>query len=333
MKALIYMGNKTMEYKDVPDPIMNERDNVLVKITAVGICGSDVHGYLGMTGRRNEPMIMGHEMAGEVVDTLGSTDLKAGDQVVILGFVNCGECQFCLAGKTNFCQNITRNLGILSEDGAMCELIAINEAQLIKVPSGLDPRLGALAEPLAVAYAGAKKLGAPNPDAPILLIGAGTIGLLVLASLLYLGHKNVVVSDNNDRRLGLAKAMGAQDCLRPEQLPGDGRYAKVLDAVGIAQTHASGLENVQTGGSIVWVGNTVREVTLPIPSIVMREITIIGSYIFNRDEFYEAVQMIVSGKMALDMLIECTAPLSEGADVFRRLGIKREDIIKAMLVP
>lgn len=333
MKALVYLGNEKIKYMDMPDPVLDEENNTLVRITAVGVCGSDVQGFLGRTGRRNPPLIMGHEMAGEVVSTLGSSELKPGDKVAILGFVNCGECEFCRAGRTNFCCQPKRNLGILSEHGGMCDYITINDHQLVKVRDDMDMGVCSLAEPLAVAYAGAKKLGEPKPDTRILLIGAGTIGLMALASIKYLGHENVDVCDINPRRLKLARGMGASNAFTFDELEQGAHYDLVLDAVGIPPTYARSLQQVKTGGTIVWVGNASKEVTLPIPGIVMREITIKGSYIYNNSEILEAIAMLQSGRMDLGSLIELRAPLSQGEEIFERLAHKREDIIKAVLIP
>lgn len=344
MKALVLTELGKLKYQEYKDPVVDANHNVLVRIKAVGVCGSDIQGFLGRTGRRIPPMIMGHEMSGEVVSVLEGSDnpngLQKGDRVVILPFVNCGVCGPCQRGKTNFCTNPIEYYGILHDDGGMCDYISIRASHLVKVPQETEFILAALAEPLAVAYSGAKKVQG-DPDTPVLLFGAGTIGLLALGSLKALGHNNIIVCDANPRRLEVAKKMGAMETVIPDmllnfdwisRLTGGEGFSVVLDAVGVPSTYAAGLQVVAAGATVIWIGNACKSYELSIPDVVMREITIKGSFIYCEQEIREAIDIIVNNKIDFSDFIELVAPMKRGEEIFDRLANKKEDVIKAILV-
>ncbi len=337
MKALVFTDTAEMVYREVPDPVLDSNHDVRVRIEACGICGSDVQGYLGRTGRRIPPMIMGHEMAGcitELLPSAQSAGLSAGDRVVILPFVNCRECAFCQKGYTNFCTSPKEYYGILKDNGGMCDEITINASQLVKIPSSVNPVYAALSEPMAVAYSAAKKISCAM-DESILLFGAGTIGLMVLMSLNARGFGNVVVSDANPRRLDKALKLGAKHVLQPAQLKEyvieNGRFHYAIDAVGIPATYQDSIDSTENSGEIVWVGNACRTFELPIPDLVMRGLTLKGSFIYTEDEIKEAIGIIVKDPERFSALVELIAPMAKGPEVFHRLAVDKEDVIKAVL--
>ncbi|QQO09646.1 zinc-dependent alcohol dehydrogenase [Breznakiella homolactica] len=339
MHGLVFDDIGSMVWKEVAAPGLDEFHNILVKISAVGICGSDIHGYLGLTGRRIPPMIMGHEMAGIVEAAGPGTSLKKGQPVVILPFVNCGKCEFCKKGKTNFCTDPVEYYGILKDNGGMAEYLAVPEHQLVPIPDTTNLVHASLAEPLAVAYGGARKITDPE-DSPLLLFGAGAIGLLSLQVLRALGNRSVYVCDANERRLEKAKTLGAKECFVPgNALPEtvrdiieNGGFPRVLDAVGVPATYENGVQWAAIGAKIVWVGNACKTVTLEIPDIVMKELTIAGSFIYTRQEIADAIALINSGSIDCGILVELTEKMENGPEVFRRLAIEKEDRIKAVLV-
>lgn len=344
MKALVLTELGKVVYQEYPDPVLTVEHNVLVRVKAVGICGSDVQGFLGRTGRRVPPMIMGHEMSGEVVAILSGTaspyGLAVGDSVVILPFVNCRECGPCCEGRTNFCQRPLEYYGILQDNGGMCDYISIASRQLVKIPKEIDYRYAALAEPLAVAYSGTKKVCGDSLS-PVLLLGAGTIGLLALGSLQSLGFRNIVVCDANPRRLELARKMGAGVVVAPELLQdaswiatvtkGNG-FKAVLDAVGVPATYSAGIKVAAIGATLVWIGNACKSYEISIPDLVMRELTVKGSFIYSESEIKEAICMIVENRIDLTDFIELVLPMERGAEAFERLANNKEDIVKAILV-
>ena len=338
MKALVFTDISKMEYKEVPDPVLDCNHNVRVRIEACGICGSDVQGYLGRTGRRIPPMIMGHEMAGFITELgmeASSSGLAVGDRVVILPFVNCGECSFCHKGYTNFCISPKEYYGILEDNGGMCDEITINASQLVSIPSSVNPIFAALSEPMAVAYSAAKKISCTS-DEPVLLFGAGTIGLMVLMSLTANGFKNIIVSDANPRRLQKALELGAKDVLMPERLKeytsANGRFLHTIDAVGVPSTYKASIDSTENSGEIVWVGNACRTFDLSIPDLIMRGLTIKGSFIYTEKEIKEAIGIIVKNPERFSVLVELIATMDKGEDVFHRLAVDKEDIIKAVLI-
>lgn len=338
MKALVFTDISKMEYKEVPDPVLDCNHNVRVRIEACGICGSDVQGYLGRTGRRIPPMIMGHEMAGFITElgmAASSSGLAVGDRVVILPFVNCGECSFCHKGYTNFCISPKEYYGILEDNGGMCDEITINASQLVSIPSSVNPIFAALSEPMAVAYSAAKKISCTS-DEPVLLFGAGTIGLMVLMSLTANGFKNIIVSDANPRRLQKALELGAKDVLMPERLKeytsANGRFLHTIDAVGVPSTYKASIDSTENSGEIVWVGNACRTFDLSIPDLIMRGLTIKGSFIYTEKEIKEAIGIIVKNPERFSVLVELIETMDKGEDVFHRLAVDKEDIIKAVLI-
>ncbi len=340
MKALLFTQLQEMVWTEVPDPVLDSSHSVLVRMGAVGICGSDIQGYLGLTGRRIPPMIMGHEMAGLVEKTIGPTSFRKGQKVIVMPFVNCGLCENCRSGKTNFCINPKEYYGILSDNGGMAEYLAIDEYHLIPIPDYVDLKVAALAEPLAVAYGGVEKIDIKDSK-PILIIGAGTIGLFVLSILKSLGKENVFVCDMNQRRLSIAKKLGAEhvkqlgfedDDTWMQICTHNNGFNYIIDAVGVSATYTLSVKWASRGASLVWIGNASKMVSIPIPDLIMRELTIHGSFIYNDETFRKSIELLVNESERFAQIIELVAPMSTGADVFKRLAIEKQDIIKAILV-
>ncbi len=338
MKALVFVGPGEMPLRDHPDP-SPAAGEVVVAVRAAGICGSDVHGYLGATGRRRPGIVMGHEAAGDVVDVgRGVTSVKAGDRVVLRSILSCGRCERCLRGQPNLCLD-RRGLG-MHFDGAYAERIAVPEALVVPMPDTLSYEEGALVEPLAVA------MHAVNitPFALlefVVVVGAGAIGLLTLLAARLRGAGSIVVTDQSAHRLAVARSLGAdlsvdvtaQDPVEIVQAATDGRGADaVLEAVGIGATASQSLRLVRSGGNVTWIGNSAPLVELPMQELVTRELTLRGSYAF-REEFEQAADAIAEGTIDVRPLIERKAPLDEGSDVFRELGAGELDAIKVVLMP
>jgi len=205
MKALVYHGPKKIVLENINEVNPNV-DEAIVEITAVGICGSDVEGYLGKTGRRTAPMVMGHEFTGRAIKPAENGKLKINNKVVVFPKLYCGECLQCKQGKQNLCEKAD-TFGVLSRNGAMTEKMVINERYLIPVDSKLDDIELSLTEPLAVANHATMKvveMKMPN-DTYLLVVGTGTIGLFILQILKAHGYKNVFVMDLSDIRLDIAK--------------------------------------------------------------------------------------------------------------------------------
>ena len=340
MKGLVYQGPKELVWQDVSDVHAGEKE-VRIKIKAVGICGSDVHGYLGLTGRRIAPMIMGHEFSGEV-DQVGDgvTSVAVGDRVTAQPVQFCGTCEFCAQGLTNLCASPKKKFfGVLDCNGAMAEYLVVPERLLYKLPDTLGYEAGALAEAVAVAYRGVKRAG-DLTGKHVLVIGAGTIGLLVLALVKMRGAEKVYISDLSDGRLAVAQQMGADVLLNPgtedvlqrvKELTGGKGVDISLEAVGVTPSAKQSIELLRTGGHAVWIGNSAKTVEIPMQDVVTRELRIDGTFIYTHEEFGEAVELLGSGAMHVEPMISLVADMQRGPELFAKLADDPGDLIKVIL--
>jgi L-iditol 2-dehydrogenase len=338
MRALVFVGAGEMALHERPDPQPGPGD-VVVAVRAAGICGSDVHGYLGITGRRAPGLVMGHEAAGDVV-AVGNlvASVRVGDRVALRSVLPCGVCDRCRHGQPNICSN-RRGLG-MQFDGAYADLVVVPEAMLLPLPDPLSYADGALIEPLAVAMHAVNRTPFELMDV-VVVIGAGAIGLLTLLAARQRGAGSVIVTDRNDHRLAVAKSLGADltvnvDRADPVAIVRDatgGRGADaVFEAVGISPTVAQSLATARPGGQVTWIGNSLPTVELSMQEMVTRELTLRGVYAFN-DEFEQAASAIATGRIDVRRLVERTAPLGEAVELFRQLGAAELDAVKVILMP
>lgn len=343
MKALVYTKPFQLEYVDYPDPVIGEED-VLVLIKACGICGSDVHGYKGTTGRRIPPVIMGHEASGVIVDSGKKVKgWKKGDRVTFDSTISCGSCYFCRKNQINLCNN-RRVMGVSCEeykqDGAMAEYLVVPQRILYLLPDGLEFEKAALVEPLSVAVHAINRTPV-KPNDNIVVIGAGIIGLLVFQALKSYGHKDIIVVDTDQNRLNLAKKLGAGTVLNPDKLDVSSQISQmtnklgadvVFEAVGIKPTVIICVNSLKKGGALTLIGNLAPVVDMPLQSIVTREISLYDSYI-SSGEYPLCLEMIANGAIDVDNLISEIKPLSEGAEWFKRLHEKQAGLMKVILTP
>lgn len=325
MKAVYYAGEKRAEIREIPIPTP-EPDEYLVHIDACGVCGSDVEGFLGKTGRRIAPMIMGHECAGKVVSAPASGKLPAGTSVVIYPKFFCGACPDCKAGKENICKNADF-LGVMAYDGAMTEYVCVREQYLIPY-AGIRPDIAAMVEPAAVAYAGVCKISDEELQNAehICVIGAGTIGLMALSWLKYRGAKHVIVCDTNSFRLELAKKMHADDVINPAmcddfrarigELTDDAMCDFTVEAVGINATAASSIEALRTSGVAVWIGNAAKTVSINMQQVVTTQLTIKGTYIYSFRDFKKITELLASGAIDVEPMISLRMDMAQGDKAF-----------------
>jgi L-iditol 2-dehydrogenase len=312
---------------------------VSVTVRAAGICGSDVHGYVGSTGRRRPGVVMGHEAAGEVRAVgEGVEGVKAGDRVALRSILPCGECASCGRGRGNVCEN-RRGLG-MHLDGAYADEVVVPQSLVMPLPAELSFEQGAMIEPLGVALH-AVNLTPFGPDDDVAIVGAGAIGLLALLGVRDRGAARVVVSDRSRHRLALAQRLGADvtvdagkgDPSAAIREATDGRGADaVLEAVGIGPTVQQSLAGARIGGNVTWVGNSAPTVEIGMQDVVTRELTIRGAY-GSTTEFDEAAELIAAGRIDVRPLIEHLAPLEDGPSLFRALGEGRLDAAKVILQP
>lgn len=340
MKALRYLGERQLETQEVEKPIP-QKGEVLLRVKACGICGSDVHGYLGLTGRRLPPMTMGHEFAAEV-EALGEgvTKFKIGDGVIPQPINFCGECENCKQGLTNMCLN-KKFFGVLDVDGAMAEYVAVPEKLLYKLPDNISYKIGALTEPYAVAYGAVKKSG-DLAGKNVLIIGAGTIGLCILQLVKLKNPAKIIVSDLSDSRLDAAKEFGADEVVNPSiedamaaiENYTDGHMIDVsIEAVGVQPTANQSIKCLRIGGTAVWVGMSQKEMQINMQDIVCFARKILGSFNYTHQEFGEVAEIIGSGKLNAEKLISKVIPLKETMQAMEDLHQKPDEYIKIIIEP
>lgn len=341
MKAVYYIGDNHMEMRDISIPAP-KADEYLVKIDACGICGSDVEGYLGKTGRRVAPMIMGHECAGTVTQAPEGGAYAAGRKVAIFPKFFCGVCETCKAGAVNLCPD-AKFLGVMDYDGAMTEYICAREQYLIPYEGGRAD-IASLAEPAAVAYNSVCKLSDKQiaQASNILVVGAGTIGLMALLWLKYRGAKRVIVSDISDFRLELAARIGADEVCNPSRenfqdkisaLTGGAMCDISIEAVGIASTAQCSLDALKPAGNAIWIGNAAQMVSINMQHVVTRELSIKGNYIYSLEDFKDCVRLLSGKVIDVEPLITHYMDLSEGVNAFELLKNNKDGkAVKIVLV-
>lgn len=339
MKAILYEGPDKLRYTDVPD-VSPETGEVKLRVKACGICGSDVAGYQGLTGRRLEPMIMGHEFCGQVTELgNGVKDLKEGDIVAVYPVNFCGECEMCKKGDVHLCLN-KRSYGVLAENGAFAEYICVPEKCCFPVAGGVSYAVGSLMEPLAVAYRGVNHAGDLKGKS-VFLAGTGTIGLLALACVKMKGASTIIVSDMDDERLKVAKDLGADITVNPskedlKQLVLDhtgGMGVDVgIEAVGITPTVQQVMSVLRFGGKAVWIGNNRKMIEINMQEVVTRELSVNGSFLYGYQEFKEVVELLNQDKLNVGPLISKEITLEQGIEYFEKLKNHEENLIKVVVV-
>ncbi len=343
MKALVLTDYLQFEIRDVPTPPIAD-DEVLIKVRAVGICGSDVHGMTGATGRRIPPIIMGHEASGVVAETGRSVKrLRGGERVTFDSTVNCGECDACRRGRVNLCDN-RRVLGVSCDeyrrDGAMTEYIAVPERIVYPMPDGMTFEQAAMVEAVSIAFHGVSRAGVSIGDT-VVVVGTGMIGLLLIQTARLSGAGRIIAVDIDDRKLEFSRQFGVDETINSAKLDAasrvfdltDGRGAHVaLEAVGIEASVNAAIASVRKGGRVVLIGNLAPQIQFPLQSVVTREIDLRGSCA-SSGEIPACLEMIASGRIDVDGLISRVAPLEEGGKWFHALHEAREPLFKVILAP
>lgn len=342
MKALLLSRYKQLEIADLPEPTPGAGE-VLVRVAACGICGSDVHGYDGSSGRRIPPIVMGHEAAGTIA-ALGPevASLAPGDRVTFDSTVYCGACAPCRRGEVNLCDN-RQVLGVSCGDyrraGAFAEYVVVPSRIVYRLPDSLSFAEAAMLEATAVALH-AISLAEISPQSIGLVLGAGMIGLLSAQALRVAGCQRILVADIDHSRLLLAEEVGGSEVLLAgdrllehiSKLSGGAGVDLAVEAVGKNDTVLLAVESVRKAGTVVLVGNISPQVTLPLQKVVTRQIRLQGSCA-SAGEYPRAIELLSTGAINVKPLITAVAPLDEGPRWFERLHAREPNLMKVVLTP
>ncbi len=330
MRALQLVAPSTLAVVDLPAPVPGPGE-VRLRVRACGICGSDLHGMDGSSGRRIPPLVMGHEASG-TVDAVGEgvTAWNAGDRVTFDSTVWCGECGYCREGRVNLC-DARQVVGVacaeFRRDGAFAEFVTVPQRILHRLPDALSFEEAAFAEPVGVALHAVKRAGAVA-GRTALVVGAGLIGLLVIQALKRAGASKIIAVDLDEGRLKLAKELGAD-----EVIPGGSAVVPEVDVamevVGAAPTVDLAIRSVRKGGRVVLVGNLSPTVPLPLQVVVTRELDVVGTCAIA-GEYPEALEAIASGGIRVKPLISARVSLEDGVSAFDKA--KAPGALKVLVV-
>ena len=329
MKALVYTGTREMSYRDEPAPARVEGE-VLIRVDAVGICGSDMHAYHGHDPRRVPPLILGHELAGEILDGPGK-----GKRVTVNPLITCGHCEYCVQGRNNLCAN--RTMIGMTRAGGFAEYLTTAAASVIDLPEGMSARAAALTEPAATALhainTAMRCLVRPLPECKALVIGGGAIGLLTSLLLRHYGCRHVRVAETNALRRESAQRAGAGEVFDPSgAAPAANSAELVIDAVGMKATRAMALAAVKPGGVIVHVGLGDWASEIDMRKLTLAEITLAGVYTYSTADLRAAAVALHEGAFG-DLAWVEERPLAEGARAFQDLDQGRSASAKILLRP
>jgi L-iditol 2-dehydrogenase len=343
MNALLLTEYMRLELTAIPEPLIGPED-VLVRVRACGICGSDVHGLDGSTGRRIPPLVMGHEAAGEVAQTGSAvTDLRVGERVTFDSTISCGRCFYCAAGEVNLCdgrQVLGVSPGAYRRHGAFAELVAVPRRIVYRLPEAIGFEQAAMIEAVSVAVHAVELIPVRLGDTAV-VVGSGMIGLLAIQAARLAGCTRVVAIDIDEGRLELARQLGATDALNPgavepagavRELTGGRGAGVVLECLGAAGTVRMAIACARKGGTVALVGNLAPGVELPLQDVVTRQIRLQGSCA-SSGEYPAAIEMLSKGAIRVDPLISAVAPLAEGPAWFERLYRREPGLMKVILRP
>ena len=347
MKALLLTAPGRLELADLEVPDVGPGE-VRVRVSACGICGSDVHGYTGSTGRRIPPLVMGHEAAG-TVDAVGSGvgDLAPGRRVVLDSTVFCGRCEHCLAGAENLCTQrevLGVSCGTYRRHGCFAEFVTVPRRIVYPIPDSLDFVSAALLEPLTIALHAVRLGGAGPGTRSAVVVGAGTIGLAVVAALAAKGVARIAAIDLDPGRLAAARKLGATETFAATEDAGQraARWAAsspdtdgadlVVEAVGATASVGTAVAAATRGGTVVLVGNVSPAIELPLQAVVTRQLRLQGSCA-SAGCYPEAIRLVAEGRVDLAGFVSRVAPLAEGPDWFSRLEAREAGLVKVVLEP
>lgn len=343
MKALVLVSYNHFEYREVPQPVPGP-DEVLVEVKACGICGSDVHGMDGSTGRRIPPLIMGHEAAGIIAEV--GQEVRSwlpGDRVTFDSTVYCGRCDYCRRGQSNLCEK-RQVLGVSCKeyrrDGAFAQYVTVPERILYRLPEGLSFEHAAMVEAVSIAAHAVRRTGVRATDT-VVVVGTGMIGLLIVQVLRLMGCHRIIAVDVDLKRLDMALQLGADEKVVAQgpnateilrEMTGGKGADSAIEVVGRSESVKTAVASLRKGGRLTFVGNLSPIVELPLQSVVTNELELSGSCA-SSGEYPTCLEWMATGAIAVAPLISAVAPLAEGARWFDVLHKGGGNHLKVILRP
>jgi len=343
MQALLLNNYMELELTEMPAPVPAP-DEVLVRVAACGICGSDVHGLDGSSGRRIPPLVMGHEASG-VVAAVGAKvrRVREGDRVAFDSTIWCGACHFCRRGEMNLCDNrqvLGVSCGEYRRHGAFAEYVVVPERVIAPLPETLSFEEAAMIEPASVAVHAVNLTPVRLGDTAV-VVGTGMIGLLVVQALRLAGCGRIIAVDVDAARLRMASEFGADvEVNAREADPAavvaeltSGRGADIaIEAVGATEPIATAIACLRKGGALTLVGNVTPRVELALQAVVTRELRLVGSCA-SCGEYPAVIALMARGALRVRPMISAVAPLAEAPHWFDRLYRKEPNLMKVILKP
>ncbi len=343
MKAMLLSAYKQLEITEMPRPEIGPHD-LLISVQACGICGSDIHGYDGSTGRRIPPLIMGHEAAG-FVEEVGSavTKFQPGQRVTFDSTVSCGDCDCCRRGEINLCDN-RRVLGVSCGDyrqhGAFAQYVVVPEHITYLLPDSFPFEHAAMIEAVSIAVHAANRTPVQLGQSCV-VVGTGMIGLLVVQAMKKAGCGLIIAVDLDEAKLELARKLVADVTIpardtdvpaRVRELTGGHGADVAVEVVGATVTIQTAIDSLRKGGHLTLVGNLSPKVEMPLQSLVTRELTVYGSCA-SRGEYPQCITLMSRGDIQVEPLISLKAPLEAGPQLFERLYAGEPGLMKVILQP
>lgn len=336
LQAVLEQPEKVV-FREVKRPLPGKNE-VLIRVKRIGICGSDIHAYYGKHPYISCPVVQGHEISGQVVQTGEAvTNVKVADNVTIMPQVVCGMCYQCTHDKYHICSNL-KVIGCQVE-GAASEYFTVNRELVVKLPDNMSYDFGAMVEPAAVGVHAVGKLGNVK-GMNLLVIGAGPIGNLTAQAARALGARAVMSTDLSSYRLNIAKKCGidytvnlSKTDLKPEILKyfGDACADAVLECVGIEDTIEQAVNVSRKGTDIVVAGVFNKKPVVDIGIVQDRELRLIGTLMYNDEDYYTAIELIQSGKIVLEPLISTSFPFMKYGEAYRYIEESRDKSLKVII--
>ncbi len=337
MKAVYAEENFKIGLRQIPVPGLRS-DEVLIRMRYTGICGSDLHAYRGMHAFRKPPVMLGHEIAGEVVKKGSEVHgISLGEHVTVMPQIGCGSCSHCKSGRVNLCRNKILP-GTKDWGGTFGEYFAAPESVVLSL-EGVPDKLGALAEPLAVANHVMKR-AALHPSEDLVILGSGTLGLMTLAIAPSYGFRRVLVTDIADYNLEQARSLGAAGTVnaaredlekKVRETFGEEGVSNVVIAAGGPRILEQALSITERGGTIVYFAMITGPMTLNTYPIVFKELNVLGSMNYTIEDFRDAIRLLKEKPESFEKLVTHVFPLEEAGKAFEILDKRSEPAVKILL--